>query len=409
MLLPSKKLLIVEESLLCYTGHCYEYNRAIVSIHRERGIDTTIAARCEVLPGIQQELGAIPLFSRTCWNDLSDSPAGLRRYLGYLGIASHNCYVARTMEHFFDRNSSFDLVFVPFVLIHHWFAWRWLTQRYIGKKFQKLVLFVRFGIATYPDGGSRPSFRKTTIFLQKIIQSFKPFLQTGEVIIGTDSSRHAQEYYYLSGVELTVFPQPRVGLSFRAETHAQKSHIVLSCLGQSRLEKGIDLLLAAIAQVLTNLPNLPVEFVVQFNYPVILPDGTLLEVPEFLRSHPKLTLLTQDLSSEEYAQYFLNSDAVVLPYRRESYYTRLSGLVVEATTCGIPVIYTTDTWMEDAVMEYGAGLGVRDQDVSDLAERMVQMVREIAHFRAMAIAQMPKARAYHSAENFLRCLWGTLP
>jgi glycosyltransferase involved in cell wall biosynthesis len=400
------RLLIVEEALRDYTGHWYEYNRAVVAMHRDRHIATTVAAHHQVIPAIQEELNAQPVFRHTNWDGIYNAPRPWQRYGG---IAQHNWRVVHTMEQFFRHHQPFDLVFVPTVIIYHWLAWRWLLQRHRGKAFQRLVLFIRNNAGSYPNGATTPIFKRSTLILKWTIQSFAPYLRAGMVVIGTDSARHAREYQLLTGLEVTVFPSPRAELAQNAPARNQNQPMVLSCLGPPRLEKGIDLLLEAIAQVLTQHPDLPAQFVVQWNRPVVLPDGTLLAVPEMLRSHPKLTLIAQDLSSADYARFLLESDAVVLPYRRESYYTRLSGLVVEASTSGIPVLYTADTWMEDAVTAYGAGLAVRDGDVSDLAAKMVQVVQQRDLFRAAAIAQMPRARDYHSDEHFLRCLWGTLP
>ena len=97
---------------------------------------------------------------------------------------------------------------------------------------------------------------------------------------------------------------------------------------------------------------------------------------------------------------------MVLPYRRQAYYTRLSGLAVETAMAGIPMIYTKDTWLEDAIEEYGSGLPMENENVEDLVAQILKMYLEIQVFKKHALTQASQAKAYHSAEHFMKKLWG---
>lgn len=174
----------------------------------------------------------------------------------------------------------------------------------------------------------------------------------------------------------------------------------MSCLGPARLEKGIDVLQEAIL----HLPDLNVKFIIQWNMEIFLLDGTQLK-PEPALSQ-KVVFLTSALSSEEYDDYMSQTDCMVLPYHRQSYYARISGVGVEAATAGIPIIFTKDTWMEDAVSQYGAGIGIEDKNALDLAEKIELMVSKIDEYKEKAMARALIAQAYHSPDNFLKCLWG---
>ena len=115
--------------------------------------------------------------------------------------------------------------------------------------------------------------------------------------------------------------------------------------------------------------------------------------------------LTQDLTSEEYDNYLTQSNCIILPYRRQAYYTRLSGIAIEAAMLGIPLIYTRDTWLEDAVTQYGAGIGIQNEDPMALANSIALMTENIEHYRTIAQKRAALAQTYHSPEHFLRCLW----
>lgn len=181
----------------------------------------------------------------------------------------------------------------------------------------------------------------------------------------------------------------------------------MSCLGPARLEKGTDILQKAILYLIKEQPELNVKFIIQWNQEVFNSDGSKLEREPELERSKKVFFLTSDLSSEEYDDYIDRTDCMVLPYLRQSYYARISGVAVEAVTAGIPIIFTKDTWMEDAVSQYGAGLSIENENALDLAEKIYLMASRISEYKAEAMAKAKLARTYHSSDNFLKCLWGS--
>lgn len=403
-----KKILIVEEALKNYTGHWYEYNKAVTEFNRHAGIEVTIAAHKTVSIEVVNELNAIPLFAYTNWDGIYHSSSAIKRYLG---IIRHNWYVYKTLDKFLSSSEGFDCIFVPTVIIYHWIAWLFLLKKYQGKKFKRLVLFIRNNAGSYPNNSTQPVFEKHTIILKKILQQYCKYIKSEVVCLGTDSKRHATEYNLLAGVDVKVFPHPKTELDDLHENlnnvnnHATKA-VVISCLGPARLEKGIDILQQAILHLLTNKPALNAKFIIQWNRDIFNIDGSKVERYSELERSDKVQFLTSDLSSEEYNHYLTTSDCIILPYRRQGYYTRLSGIAVEAAMLGIPIIYTKDTWLEDAVSEYGAGLGVENENYLDLAEKIDLMVSDIDKYQSEAIKKSLLARNYHSQDNFLQCLWG---
>jgi len=113
-----------------------------------------------------------------------------------------------------------------------------------------------------------------------------------------------------------------------------------------------------------------------------------------------------ELGSSEYDRILAQTHCMVLPYRREAYFARISGVAVEAVTAGIPVIYTEDTWTAELVRESGAGIGVADGDVAGLAQAMAEMARHYPRYRGQAEIRREAARVEHSGIEFLRRLWG---
>lgn len=399
-----KKLLIVEEALKDFTGHWYEYDKAVTKFNRNIGIATTVAAHLTVTQDVIDEINAVPLFEYTNWDGIYNSDIALKRYWG---IVRHNWYVYQTIDKYLSSSSGFDCIFVPTVIIYHWIAWLFLVKKHQGKKFKRLVLFVRNNAGSYPNKSTQPVFAKHTVFLKKILQSYQKYVNSHVVCLGTDSKRHAIEYKLLSNVDLQVFPHPKTELPTKIKLkNNTDDQVVISYLGPARLEKGIEVLQKAILHLLKAEPTLNVKFIVQWNRDIFNMDGSKFERHPELEKSDKVRFLTSDLSSKEYNMYLDSSDCVILPYLRKSYYTRLSGIAVEATILGIPVIYTKDTWLEDAVTEYGAGIGFDDENHIDLAEKICLMASSINSYRVEAIKRSEIAKGYHSQSNFLKCLWG---
>lgn len=399
-----KRLLIIEEALKDVSGHWYEYNKAVRGYNVNHGVEVTILGHKEVSEKIQSELGVIPTFSRTNWDGIYSSKSALLRYFG---ILKHNYYIFQVIHKFLKENESFDCVFVPTVVIYHWIAWAILARKFNGKKFKRLVLFVRNNAGSYKTGSDVPVFQKHTHLLKLILKTLQGMIQEGIVLIGTDSSRHAREYKILSGLELRVFPHPMTH-SCPARNERKKSNkIIFSCLGPARFEKGIDILEDAIVLYLRNSNDPNVHFILQWNNKILNPDGMIRKCNEQLDKDQRITYLTNHLSSEEYREYLNQTDCVLLPYRRESYFTRLSAPVIEAAMLGIPTIYTKDTWLEEAIHEYGAGLGCQDGDAFDLSIKIRTMALEIDRYKSLALINSKKAKLYHSEERFMQCLWSS--
>ena len=405
--LTNRRLLIVEEALKNHTGHWYEYNRAVTEFNRTAGVNVAVVAHQTIAPKIAQELSAIPLFEYTNWDGIYYSPSAWRRYLG---ILKHNWYVYRTIDKFLAESEGYDCIFVPTVVIYHWIAWLGLTHKYQGRKFKRLVLFIRNNAGSYPNGATQPVFQRHTILLKQVLRAYQRWIQAGLVCLGTDSARHATEYKLLSGLEIKVFPHPKVQFSEPIgkvpEPRSPDAPVVFSCLGPSRLEKGTDILQAAILHLQQTQPDLNAKFVIQWNQEILKEDGSVFAKSVELERGGKVLFLTHDLTSEDYNDYLTQSDCIVLPYRRQAYYTRLSGIAIEAAMLGIPMIYTRDTWLEDAVSNYGSGLGVENEDPVGLAQAIAVMTAKIDQYRSNAQQRVAVAQAYHSSQIFLKCLWG---
>ncbi|MGE3689836.1 MAG: glycosyltransferase [Novosphingobium sp.] len=402
--LAGKRLLVVEEALKDRIGHWYEYVKSVAELNAGQGVEVTVGAHCRIDPEIAAEIDARPLFARTNWDGVYAHPQAWRRYLG---IARHNWLVFRTMNRFVRQHGPFDCLFAPTVVIHHIWGWRLLLfwqRRRIGR----MVLLFRNNAGAYAPGSSTPVFKRSAMVFAWALRSFAVALREGRAAFATDSARLAREYELLCGIAPKVFPSPRVAPFPALEDQAKPldAPLVFSCLGPARFEKGIDLLQEAIRLLLAGPPARPVQFVVQWNQPILNADGSTYHPDPHLLADPRVTFLTGQLDSAGYDRAVAETDCMLLPYRRESYFARISGVAVEAATAGIAMIYTQDTWTSDFAEMSGAGIAIADGDAAALAQAMRDMAENYAHFRALARERRKAAQQANSPEAFLAKLWG---
>jgi glycosyltransferase involved in cell wall biosynthesis len=404
--LSGRKIIVSEEALQSEVGHFYEYNKAVVDLCQGLGATCHVAMHANANDRVRKSLPTKPVFPRTSWGSINTEPDPVRRYMA---AAGHNLMVYRVMSRLVDELGPVDVVFAPTVTIYDIVGWRMFAARHLGSRVGRLVLLIRNAAARYEEGSSVPIFKASQKPLAAVLRSFKHFERDGRYTFATDSDRLADEYEALSGCRPVVFPSPRIAPSSNEiSPHKRKSGegVVFSSLGPARLEKGIDIFQVAIAKVLENGLSREARFVVQWNMPILGPSGQTIDPDAELVRSDRVRILTEDLSSEAYNAELLGADCIVLPYRRDAYFARISGIAVEAATAGIPMIYTRGTWCEDLVTSSGAGIGVPDGDADALANAIIEMASNIATYRQQAAAAADRARAAHSADAFIDLLWG---
>jgi hypothetical protein len=310
------------------------------------------------------------------------------------------------MNAFFAGESHFDLVFVPTVAIHHIGAWRYLAWRHLGRSIGRLVLFFRNNVARYSPDSDEPRFSGTSAAWRRILSSFEPLIRTGQVCFVTDSDRLAREYEILCGIRPIVLPSPRTMDFFdRPATSDSGAPYVFGCMGPARFEKGIDLLQAAAMRFFAERPQARVEFVIQWNQPIYNTNGSVYQPSPWLTSDPRVRLITGALDSAAYDAEIRSIDCMVLPYRRESYFARISGVAVEAVTSGIPLVFTENTWMADLVESVGAGVSMRNNDIDSLHAALNAAYDQRHRLTETALSRVPAARRAHAGERFVEQLW----
>ena len=165
-------------------------------------------------------------------------------------------------------------------------------------------------------------------------------------------------FFYTDTEELSV-QYSRLGVPFRTlaipHTHPAEArrgsgngpvHVVY--LGDARSEKGYHHLPRLLGDLWPDyVARGRVVFTIQSNFN--LPEGE----PEVVVSRAQLEdfpservrLARDPLSVDAYSELLLSADVVLLPYDRDNYYARSSGILVEALAAGLPVVVPAGTWL----------------------------------------------------------------
>ena len=164
---------------------------------------------------------------------------------------------------------------------------------------------------------------------------------------------------------------------------------VVGYLGDSRDEKGFDLLPEVIAEVRRKRPDRSVRFLIQLNLNTLEGDpGARTAMDALITSQGEDVELVQGpLSPEDYTALLRRTDIVLLPYRPHAYAERSSGILMEAITAGLPTVVTRGAWLE-ATIENASSLTpagvVAHPEADALADAVIEIADDWSRYAAGA-------------------------
>ena len=232
-------------------------------------------------------------------------------------------------------------------------------------------------------------------------------VQEGFIRVATDSHRLAIDYADHTWIPMEVVPIPHgpAGGSRGEGLTPGRRRIRFASLGNARAEKGILEIIRAIQIVNASSDRSNIEFVLQINDPSEDCREAVQQL-QFLPCPSNVSLITSSMDAASYAALLESVDVVLVPYWREIYWSRTSGIVLEAIASGKPIIVTSDTWMSDELQRWGAGIGIPNRDPRALADAIEQVARDYGAFAERAVSGARSSREFHSSESFLRHLFG---
>lgn len=226
----------------------------------------------------------------------------------------------------------------------------------------------------------------------------------GKVRGATDSTLLAEEYAKKLAVPLVTFPIPHIPhfSSVALKTAGNKPLRCVS-LGNARAEKGIITIINAIRLVNEKGNGHLFSFGLQLNDPDELCKD---EVENFIKNKPyNVDLYLKVLSPDDYEKILLESDVVLTPYLKSIYYSRTSGVLLEAMAAGKIVICTKGTWMEQEALRFNAGHEfIDDSNYSALSEALCKIAQNPRHYADIAETAAEQVRDFHNPDFFAKIL-----
>lgn len=302
------------------------------------------------------------------------------------------------------RGRRYDIVFVPGVNLADVVAWCLLGMIGMFRKVDRLVLLLRWDVIDHSQPNAVPA-RKKQVW-RWLFWLLRKRIASGQVVLVSDSAQLAEDYFLVSGHRATPIPSPHMIAPGSNDRCADKATITFGMTGPSRYEKGVDLFIGAIADILASGEAPNARFLVQFDLPVDMPDGSTLALPPEVAASSRVEIVDRPMSTEEYTAAFDRIDCMVLPYRRESYRARTSAVAVETACADIPMIYTKGCWLEEFAATQGAGIAVESNDQAAVRQAIVAIAGNWLHYAQAAVASGKRARARNGGDAFLSMLLG---
>jgi len=416
------RFLIIEEQLRDSCSHHLQYFRTIQEAARARQIEVVIASNREyedkTLKGVR------PVFNDL--SRLSSRDAG-NRWQRHKALLWNICVNSLALRRLLLSEGHFDRVLCLTTWWPQLFS-LWLTNcMTVGNVPPVILLFVN-----YPRVGEpvEPALRWVSLFVKLLgskisiyaetsyaQRSWSAFLdqQVGYLVHPAsagekekDGSLHSSHNSSLIR-NLSSKKKKRERLSPR---HCTSSNIDLSLVssdrnalvfgfyGFARHEQGVDVLMSALKNLKAK-GELRAHFRILWPRAFRMPDGTELDPAAFSNLAPEVKILHNPIGPTEYNRILVETDWLVLPYRKKSYEGRCSQISVEACVTGIPGIYTRGTDLEKVFKGYGAGIGVEEGNAVELAEAIRLAVKDNKVFRRLAINRRKKARENFSGRKFI--------
>ncbi len=245
---------------------------------------------------------------------------------------------------------------------------------------------------------------------RNVFAQFAQLTQNRAVYFYTDTEALTAQYARL-GVPFHSLPIPHTHPPRSAAPRGDRPlHFVY--LGDARAEKGYHHLPRLVGDLWADdIEPGRVVFTIQsnFNVPQGEPEAVVARAQLESFAPDKVRLTSAPLSSADYRRLLLSADVVLLPYERDNYYARSSGILVEALSAGIPVIVPAGSWL---AQQFAAEVSTHHQSLRGrlplLKSRRGEELRWRRHYDPRENSMFDGILAFGSEPNKAYC-WLAVP
>jgi glycosyltransferase involved in cell wall biosynthesis len=372
------RALIIDPALRSKGGHHYNAVLRLQGELSKRGIGFACLGSAYADHEVVRDLGCTPSFTKSVYGrDYADAGEFAR------SVAETGGQLSQALQ----RGPSADLLILPCCdQVLAMAVARYLKRR--GLMYAShVVLWLLYG-PHHKSATDDPLAAAVNVECRDAFANLRASLN-----ISAGSERRLQAYcetpamaaFYrtLLDLDVQIAPGPGVVLAGRtARAEGLGSAATVVCTGFANRPKGYRLLPGAIEQVLQR--HRDVTF---FIHGIVEGSDAEDEQSTFdrLSALGKRVVVRQDvLAQDEYAAWLARADLVLLPYDRNVYKSRGSGVFTEAQRLGIPVIATEGCAFAQPAFEGGWGVEIADYSSEGVARAALAALGRLEELSARA-------------------------
>jgi hypothetical protein len=422
-----RRLILIDPSLEDFRGHYHQYACHVLRAARQAGFQPLLAANRRFPASAQSEFPVYPLYQYGLWTRPFD-PGRTRLVSGILARTRAKELVRkavgpaliwqrrladRVRVRQFARDTADllrqtsagadDLVFFPTMGQADLEGLLRTIQQIPDDRQPQWHLVFRY------DPPSPVKNRRLADLLARTFARAGRMQCNRRLHFFTDTDELSDLYRQSSGLPFATLPIPHTdGPSPSRPSGGGPLRIVY--LGGARKEKGFHHLPNIVRQVREDLLAAG-----QAAFTVQSAGNLTLEEPEIIAARKDLqtlagqgvTLLGEALTPEQYRGLLHSGDLALLPYDRQAYRARSSGILAEVLAAGIPAIVPAGTWLArqlPAALPGSTPVGLTYEDVGEVPQLLREMVRHHAAYRDAARALAPRWMERHNAARLIEML-----
>jgi len=380
---------IFDPQLNASDGHYLEYDSAVATELRRRGIHTSLLGSTRRTGALSAPGDTRPVFTAEIFDQIShDRLVWALEDFDQIGSQFHKNLASLDTGQF----SVTDIAFFPN-----------LTQNQLGgirawicglPPERRPILILKFSYLTYAMGyvQRRPNKELIPLMFRFGIRSL--LAAHPRTVICTDSEEIAGELKVISDSVVPILPLP-LTIDEELAPHDRRA-LCVSYLGYPSSLKGFHLLPQIIAQFGKG-PNSP-HFLIQ-SYS---DREGCSQIENALEGLPNVTLIRGFVSRPTYNELLRRADIVLMPYLREFYGWATSGIFAEALSAGKVVVVPEQTWMSRQLASYRAGgTTFAVQDANHITAALRRALSNFGSLSQSASSARAAWKAHHCPASFV--------
>jgi glycosyltransferase involved in cell wall biosynthesis len=224
-------------------------------------------------------------------------------------------------------------------------------------------------------------------------------------ILVADTEELCQAYRTISGLDVTLVPEPLGGFPFHETKNKLdqiNEDIKVLYIGNISPYKGLELLPEIAEKILSATEK--TNFVIQINADPSSDKAQLMR-PVFEKFPERIKLIYGALSMSDYLDTMKSADIVLLPYHPAYYSFGGSGVFIEAASMGKVVVVTAGTFIDGQAKQHDLPVCFAQNYTSEsFVSALLSGISDFARLNKLAKISCPQFSSHNSPNNLIKNL-----